>query len=179
MNAENNFHRVYVSIGSNIDRAYHIQSAIETLDSQFDNFRYSPIYETPAVGFDGDNFYNLVASFDTSLTFRELEQQLKWIEDNSGRDRNVEKFSARTLDIDLLLYDQQILLQQGINIPRDEILRYAFVLRPLADLQPDLLHPQTGKTMAFHWQQMQKNSHEDMNMVPVTLESSSKSEAKK
>ena len=153
-----NTHRVYVGIGSNIEQEKYIRLSAQYLRNAFgDNcgLQLSPVYKTRAVGFDGDDFYNLVACFDTDKSAIEVEQTLKQIEHENGRQRNQEKFSARTLDIDLLLYDQDIIQADGISVPRDEIEKYAFVLSPLADLAPELVHPQTGKSMAEMWQVMQ------------------------
>ncbi len=154
----NSQHLVYVGIGSNIEQEKYIRLAAHYLQDAFgDNcqLQLSPVYKTTAVGFDGDDFYNLVARFYTDKSAADVEKTLKQIEHENGRQRNQERFSARTLDIDLLLYDQDIIQTDSISVPRDEIEKYAFVLSPLADLAPDLIHPQTGKTMAEMWQAMQ------------------------
>lgn len=161
-------HQIYVSIGSNIEREKHIRFAMSCLRENFSKVEISPIYETTAVGFDGANFYNLVARFETALDYEPLLAKLKQLEDQSGRDREAKKFSARTLDIDILLFDQEIWQQQGINIPRDEILQYAFVLKPLSDLAPECRHPLSGQTFLAHWQQMRQQMGEAANnMVAV------------
>jgi len=147
-------HLVYVGIGSNIDQEKYIRQSAQSLRETFGEdcqLNLSPVYKTQAVGFDGDDFFNLVASFYTQLSPYEVEKQLKAIENQNGRRRDQDKFSARTLDIDLLLYDQEIIHTDGISIPRDEIEKYAFVLSPLADLAPDLIHPQTQKSIAEMW----------------------------
>ncbi len=98
---------------------------------------------TPArpVGFDGDDFINLVARVETELHPMELREYLRDLEDRFGRKRDVAKFSDRSLDIDILLYDDLVLLSPVLEIPRAEILKFAHVLKPLADLEPDLIHP--------------------------------------
>lgn len=152
-----NKHLVYVGIGSNIDQEKYIRLSAHSLKQAFGEqcqLSLSPVYKTRAVGFDGDDFFNLVASFYTTLSPLEVEKQLKAIENNHGRRRDQDKFSARTLDIDLLLYDDQIIDSDGISVPRDEIEKYAFVLSPLADLAPNLIHPQTKKSMAEMWSEM-------------------------
>ncbi len=159
-----NIHRVYVGIGSNIEQEKYIRLSAQYLRNAFGdncNLQLSPVYKTRAVGFDGDDFYNLVACFDTDKSAVEVEKTLKQIEHENGRQRKQEKFSARTLDIDLLLYDQEIIQADGLSVPRDEIEKYAFVLSPLADLAPELLHPQTGKSMAEMWQVMQADIDEN------------------
>lgn len=155
-------HLVYVGIGSNIEQDKYIRLAAHYLAESFGEqclLQLSPVYKTQAVGFKGDDFFNLVASFITDLSPVEVEQILKDIEHKNGRRRDQEKFSARTLDIDLLLYDQEIINHNGISVPRDEIEKYAFVLSPLADLAPDLIHPQTQQSMSEMWQKLSKQSH--------------------
>ncbi len=154
-------HVVYVGIGSNIEQEKYIRLARQSLLQSFGEhcqLQLSPVYKTRAVGFDGDDFFNLVASFSTDISPFEVEKKLKDIEHKNGRRRGQEKFSARTLDIDLLLYDKEIINRDGISIPRDEIEKYAFVLSPLADLAPGLIHPQTQKTMSEMWQQLSQSS---------------------
>lgn len=165
-------HVVFVSIGSNIERDKHIREAVISLRETFCEGRQiavSPVYETRAVGFEGDNFYNLVARFNTNLSPIEVSRHLKLIEDNYGRDRKQAKFSARTLDIDLLLYDALILDQDGLKVPRDEIKKYAFVLAPLADLAPQSVHPQTGQKYESMWLQM-KNVQTDISQSLIKID---------
>jgi len=143
---------VVVSIGSNVDRENNIRSCLDQLSLRFNNIQTSAVYENKAVGFDGDNFYNLVAAFETDLDVNEMIPIFRAIESEHGRVRGGEKFSSRTLDVDLLLYDDLVLKDQGIDVPRDEIIRYAFVLRPLAEMIPDMMHPQLKQTMSELWQ---------------------------
>lgn len=139
--------QVYLSLGSNINRKKNIRSALHHLAQTFGQLDLSTIYETDAVGFVGDPFLNLAVGLSTTLTPSQVAVCLKNIEDNHLRTRNSKKFSARTLDIDLLLYDQHILHPQ-MDVPRDEITRYAFVLFPLAEIAADVIHPQHHKTIA-------------------------------
>jgi 2-amino-4-hydroxy-6-hydroxymethyldihydropteridine diphosphokinase len=145
--------RVYVSIGSNIDRQRNIQGAIAALEQAFGALQQSRTYESRAVGFDGDPFYNLVVGFDTEQTPQQVAEVLNGIEDAHGRDRSGGKFSSRTLDLDLLLYDALILDEPGLRLPRREILEYAFVLKPLAEIAGEMRHPVTGFSFAALWDQ--------------------------
>ncbi len=143
--------RVYVSIGSNIEREHNVRSAIDMLGEHYRNLQQSRVYETEAVGFEGDHFYNLVVAFDAEETPQQVADYMHEVEDAHGRVRGGEKFAPRTLDLDLLLYDDLVLDEGKLQLPRDEIDKYAFVLRPLAEMVPDLRHPVSGKSYAELW----------------------------
>lgn len=144
--------RVWVSVGSNIDRERHIRAAIQELHTLFGELVISPLYETTAVGFDGDAFLNLVIGFDTGLPPARLHALMREIEARHGRERVGGKFAARTLDLDLLTYGNAVTDEGGKALPRDEILRYAFVLAPLADVAGDERHPELGESYRSLWQ---------------------------
>lgn len=138
--------RVFLSLGSNIDARRHLAAALDALAARFGALALSPVYESPAVGFAGDNFLNLVVGIDTDLAVGALARELRAIEAANQRQRGAAKFCPRTLDIDILTYGDRRGVIDGVQLPRDEILRYAFVLRPLADLAPAALHPERHKT---------------------------------
>ncbi len=142
---------VYVSIGSNIDKEKNIKNCLQELAINFSDLLLSPIYESESVGFEGDNFFNLVACFTTDLTVGELNQSLKVIEDNHGRERSGPKFSGRTLDIDILTYDNLVGDIDGVQLPRDEITKNAFVLLPMADIAGNELHPELQVSYSRLW----------------------------
>lgn len=137
--------RVYLSMGSNIEPLHHIRTGLTHLQRQFGPLILSSVYESQAVGFKGDNFYNLVTGFDTSMTIYQVVDILRHIEQVNGRQRQSKRFSTRTLDLDLLLYDDLILKTDNLEVPRDEISQYAFVLLPLAEIAPTARHPLTGQ----------------------------------
>lgn len=143
--------QIFVSIGSNIDRYQHITAALNALHKVFGALLISSIYESEAVGFDGDNFLNLVVGFNSGLSITELDAQLKTIEDENGRKRTGPKFSARTLDIDILTVDDCCGIFEGIELPRAEILENAFVLLPLAEIAAGQVHPAVNKTYQALW----------------------------
>ena len=133
--------QVYVGIGSNIDPYYHITLALDALQQQFAPLAVSKVYQGKAVGFAGDDFLNAVVGFHSDQPVAELAQQLHRIEDQSGRLRDVERFSARTIDLDLLTYGDAVGEMAGMHLPRSDIEQYAFVLRPLVDIAARQLHP--------------------------------------
>ena len=158
--------RVYISIGSNIDREHNIRSAVLALRERFDNLELSPVYETQAVGFDGDPFFNLAAGFDSAYDIEDTVALLKAIESQHGRGAGQQGFRPRTLDLDLLLYGDLVTQWPGGEVPSDEILRYAFVLRPLVDIAGEQVHPQLGKTFRHLWQE---GEFADRGLIPVPL----------
>lgn len=143
--------RVYLGVGSNIDRERNIRGALHVLEEHFGDIMVSPVYESAAVGFEGDPFYNLVVAIDTDKTVGELAAELRAIEEDWGRDRRSPKFSSRTLDIDILTWGNACGEIDGVSLPRDEILKHAFVLKPLADLAGNDRHPETLRSYAEHW----------------------------
>ncbi len=144
--------RVYVGIGSNIERERSIRGGVRDLALQFDDLVLSQVYDCPAVGFKGQSFLNLVAGFSTDLGLEDLNLELKEIESRNGRVRGSKKFSDRTLDIDVLLYGDLIKHEGRIDVPRYEIRRYAFVLRPLSEMIPDAVHPELKVSYRDMWQ---------------------------
>ena len=147
--------RIYISIGSNINRHYHVQQAGKALSEHFSVLQYSSVYESEAVGFTGNAFYNLVAAAETNLSIAEVVAVFKQIEDNYGRDRSAAKFSGRTIDLDLLTYDD-VICQQPVVLPRAEITENAFVLWPLAEIAPEVIHPLCRQCYRQLWQQYTK-----------------------
>ncbi len=144
--------RIYISVGSNIEAALNIRSAITALRQYYGELILSRVFESEAVGFSGDNFYNLVVGFDSNNTLPQVAAMLRQIEDEHARDRQGPRFSARTIDLDLLLYDNVVDNSNGLNVPRDEIIENAFVLQPLAEVAGSLIHPLLQQTMGELWQ---------------------------
>jgi 2-amino-4-hydroxy-6-hydroxymethyldihydropteridine diphosphokinase len=149
---------IFISIGSNIDRERHIQSGVHALEDHFGPGRYSPVYESEAVGFDGDNFINLVVAFDTDQPVQTVNQILSEIENQHQRDRNAPRFSSRTLDLDLLLFDDLQITEGKLVLPRPDILTNAFVLKPLADLAPEKSDPASNLSYLELWQRFDQAS---------------------
>ncbi|MDQ2077581.1 2-amino-4-hydroxy-6-hydroxymethyldihydropteridine diphosphokinase [Marinimicrobium sp. ABcell2] len=149
---------VYLSLGSNIDRHRHIKAGLDALAEQFGDLTVSSVFESEAVGFSGNNFLNLAVGIDTDLSVAELSEQLKGIEAAHGRERQAPKFSSRTLDIDILTYDDWVGEQAGVRLPRPEIIQNAFVLQPLAEIAPDQKHPELNLSYAELWRRYDKTT---------------------
>ena len=154
----------YLSLGSNQEPLEHLARALVQLRERFGALRVSPLYRTPAVGFEGPDFYNAAVVLDTALEPVELDAWLHALEDVHGRRRDVPRFSDRPLDIDIVFYDQRVLRGPGnLQIPRPE-LRHAFVLKPLVDLAADFEVPGDGRTLAQLWRE-----HPDFASAPTPL----------
>lgn len=144
--------RAWLSLGSNIEPERHIAKALEALRERFGELTVSPTYRTAAVGFDGPDFLNLAIALDTELDPLLLDEWLHALEDRLGRRRDVPRFSSRTCDIDLLLYDDLVLKGPGnLELPRPELATQAFVLQPMADIAPELVHPTLHRSLGELW----------------------------
>jgi len=145
--------RYYLSLGSNEEPERHLASALAELRAHFGDVVASAAWRFPAVGFDGPAFVNLAAGIDTELDPEALNDWLHALEDRHGRRRDVPRYSDRTLDVDIVLCGERVLSGRGnLKIPRDE-LKYAFVLKPLAQIAPDAVHPVAGVRLADLWRE--------------------------
>lgn len=136
--------RVHIGIGSNIEPERHIVAALDALAAAHGELLVSPVYESEAIGFSGPPFLNLVVAFDTELSLEALSQQLRALERGNNYLGGAEKFSSRTLDLDLLLYGDAVGRFGAVTLPRADIADYAYTLWPLADIAGDARHPVTG-----------------------------------
>ena len=141
--------RVYLGLGSNIEREAHLGAGLDALAGLLGDMRCSPVFESHAVGIKSGNFFNLVVTGQTELPLLELDRRLKFIEADNGRYAPERK--GLPLDIDVLLYGEQVGNFNGLVLPRAEILKNAFVLRPLALLAPEVRHPVDGRSFAELW----------------------------
>ncbi|ALS99491.1 2-amino-4-hydroxy-6-hydroxymethyldihydropteridine diphosphokinase [Lacimicrobium alkaliphilum] len=151
--------QIYISLGSNVDREKHTRAGLQALHQSFGELQLSSLFESEAVGFDGKPFYNMVIGAITTKTMPEVAHLLKQIEADNGRVRGGKKFSPRTLDLDLLLYDD-LVTDELVQLPRGEILYNAFVLWPLAEIAPERRHPLVQQSYAQLWQDFDKNKQQ-------------------
>jgi 2-amino-4-hydroxy-6-hydroxymethyldihydropteridine diphosphokinase len=159
--------RVYLGLGSNIDAEANLALGVRELRSHYGELDLSPVYRSAAVGFDGADFLNMVVGLDTDDAPCDIQAQIELIHDLAGRERGDDPFSSRPLDIDLLLYDDLVSSEGKLRLPRRDVLEYSFVLRPLAELDPNLVHPETGRSVAEHWREFDAASHplEPVNVI--------------
>ena len=142
----------FLGLGSNIDPDANIRLGLAEIERRIGPPEVSPVYRAPALGFDSADFLNLVVGVETALSPEALLDAIEAIHVAAGRERDSgTRWVARTLDIDLLTYGDLVAPDPPLRVPRGDILDYAFVLRPLAELAPDAIHPLTGRTFREHW----------------------------
>lgn len=149
----------YVGLGSNIEPHKNLRLGIRELRASYGELRLSNTYQNPAVGFEGADFLNLVAGFETQDSPQAIHERIEAIHAQVGRQRDDNPFSSRPLDIDLLLYGDLVTDEPPVRLPRRDVLEYGFVLRPLAEIAPGYVHPETGRTLAEHWRSFDADRH--------------------
>ncbi len=154
--------RVYIAAGSNIEPERHLGQAVALLQQQFGPLAVSPWYRNRAVGFEGEDFINFAVGFDTGLPLAAVVSQLRDIETACGRPRNAPKWEARAMDLDILLYGDAVSVEP--QLPRPDLLVRPYMLGPLADIAPDLVHPTERATIGQLWARFDRAGHA---MVPV------------
>lgn len=159
---------VYLGLGSNMDPEANLRLGLGELRSRYGELTVSKTYQNAAVGFEGDDFLNLVVGFESEVDPLAIHEHIESIHRMAGRQRGDDPFSSRPLDIDLLLYGDLVAEEAPLKLPRSDVLEYAFVLRPLAEIAPELVHPVSGRTMSDHWQECDTAGH-PLTLVDVTL----------
>lgn len=142
--------QIYISLGSNLNPKKYLQAGLQSLSLVFSDLVQSSIYESEAVGFKGNNYLNMVVSAVTEYDVAETVAVLKQIELDHGRQPNVKKSKTRTLDLDLLLYDE-LVTTFPIELPRADIVKHAFVLLPLTEIASTKRHPSLKHSYAKLW----------------------------
>jgi 2-amino-4-hydroxy-6-hydroxymethyldihydropteridine diphosphokinase len=151
--------QVFVAAGSNVAPREHMALATCEIARAFPDVRFSPWYENRAAGFEGEDFINLVAGFTTELGVDELLVVLRSIEAVCGRPREAPRWAPRTMDLDVLLYGDLVCQRPGLTLPRPDLLVRAYMLGPLADLAPGLVHPSAGVTIGELWRRFDQTAH--------------------
>jgi 2-amino-4-hydroxy-6-hydroxymethyldihydropteridine diphosphokinase len=149
--------QVYLSVGSNIAPESNLRLACRELSDAFGRLELSNVYRNPAEGFDGAEFLNMVIGFRTDKAPEQIVARLEDIHAKANRKRQANRFSSRTLDLDLLLYGS--IVKRSLKLPHADIEKYSFVAKPLADIAPDRRHPVTGLTMKEIWDNFEQDQH--------------------
>jgi 2-amino-4-hydroxy-6-hydroxymethyldihydropteridine diphosphokinase len=157
---------VYVAAGSNVEPEKNLARALDEIERVFGELATSPAYRNPAVGFEGADFINLVVGLRTADPVSRVKQELERIEMLCGRPRDAPKWAPRTMDLDILMYDQLVSDTPGLIVPRPDLLRRAFMLKPLADVAPGLRHPTQHRTIGELWAEFPAADH---SLVVVTI----------
>jgi 2-amino-4-hydroxy-6-hydroxymethyldihydropteridine diphosphokinase len=151
--------RVLVAAGSNVEPLANLRRALDLLAAHYPHLRASTAYRNRAVGFEGDDFVNLVIGFDTAEDVREVMQQLHAAEAACGRERLAPKWAPRAMDLDVLLYGERVCDEPGLVLPRPDLVRRAYMLGPAAEIAPDVRHPTVGATLAELWRNFEQQDH--------------------
>ncbi|HEY5559407.1 MAG TPA: 2-amino-4-hydroxy-6-hydroxymethyldihydropteridine diphosphokinase [Steroidobacteraceae bacterium] len=157
----------YVAAGSNVRPRENLRRALATLGAEFPGLQASRAFSNAAVGFKGDDFVNMVVRFPVELPLPALLERLKAVERESGREAGAPKWGPRTLDLDLLLYGDRVSRLPGVTLPHPDLTTRAWVLGPLAELAPDLVHPVLRERFSALWQRFDQHAHP---LAPVVLD---------
>jgi 2-amino-4-hydroxy-6-hydroxymethyldihydropteridine diphosphokinase len=150
---------VFVAAGSNIEPGKYLCRALQALDETCGPLTVSPAYRNPAVGFEGSDFVNLVVRFETPLPVAQVRERLQQIEALCDRPAAAPKWAPRSMDLDILLYDAMVSSEPGLVLPRPDLVRRAYMLKPMADIAPEVRHPVLGKTMRELWLAFDQQAH--------------------
>ena len=156
----------YVAAGSNVRPRASLSRALALLGDEFPGLRASRAYSNAAVGFEGDDFINLVVAFPAEIPTEELLDRLKSIERSCGREPGAPKWGPRSLDLDLLLHGDRVGRVAGKSLPHPDLLTRAWVLGPLAELSPALVHPVARERIDSLWRRFDRSAHP---LTPVAL----------
>jgi 2-amino-4-hydroxy-6-hydroxymethyldihydropteridine diphosphokinase len=157
---------VYVAAGSNVEPEKHLAAAVRELAAFFPDVRSSSWYRNRAVGFEGEDFINWVAAFSTELPVHAVVECLQGIETRCGRPRDAPRWAPRTMDLDVLLYGNLVCDEPKLKLPRPDLLKRAYMLGPLAELAPDVVHPTVGLTIGQLWSRFDRVAH-PLHRVPA------------
>jgi 2-amino-4-hydroxy-6-hydroxymethyldihydropteridine diphosphokinase len=158
---------VYVAAGSNVEPEKHLARACAQIAQSWPDARFSNAYRNVAVGFDGPDFINLVCGFSTAEPIGAVIARLRAIETLCGRPRFAPKWASRTMDLDVLLFGDRVEKTTEYTLPRPDLLKRPYMLGPMAEIAPDVVHPTEGKKMGELWKAFDRDGHA---MEPVKLD---------
>jgi len=151
--------QVLVAAGSNVEPLVNLRRALDALASHYPALRCSTAYRNRAVGFEGEDFINLVVGFDTGHDVRTVMDHLHEAETLCGRARHAPKWAPRSMDLDILLFGDRVCDEPGLVLPRPDLVRRAYMLGPAAELAPATVHPTLGVTLADLWRDFAQGEH--------------------
>ncbi len=157
----------YLSGGSNVEPEKNLLAAARELKRSFPGTRFSRCYRNRAVGFEGPDFINFAAELPVSGGPEWLRAELQRIEALCGREPGAPRWAPRSMDLDVLLFGDEQLSMPGLVVPRPDLLKRAFMLGPLAELAPAVVHPREMRRMDELWREFDRDSHV---LVPVGLD---------
>ncbi len=150
---------VYVAAGSNVRPRDNLRRVLAILRRSWPDMRVSRAYANPAVGFQGDDFVNLVMGFETDEPLDAVLARLHAAEAACGRPREAPKWAPRSMDLDVLLYGDMVGEFPGAVLPRPDLLRRAYMLGPLAELAPEVEHPTLHRSIRDLWEGFDRDAH--------------------
>jgi len=150
---------VFVAAGSNVEPIANLRRALAMLRAHYPQLRRSRAWRNAPVGFEGEDFVNLVVAFDTEEPIQAVIARLHEIEAACGRARDAPRWAPRSMDLDMLLYGDRVVSEPGLVLPRPDLVRRAYMLGPVAELAPELRHPTLGRTMGDLWTRFDRQAH--------------------
>lgn len=158
--------RVFVAAGSNLEPEKNLARACAEILHSWPDAVFSRAYRNVAVGFDGPDFINLVMGFSTAEPLEDVITRLRAIETLCGRPRLAPKWASRSMDLDVLLFGDRIEKTSEYTLPRPDLVKRPYMLGPMAEIAPEVLHPTAHKPMGELWGAFDLEGHV---MSPVDL----------
>jgi 2-amino-4-hydroxy-6-hydroxymethyldihydropteridine diphosphokinase len=157
----------WVSGGSNLDARQNLRRAACELKARYPGARFSRCYRNASVGFEGPDFINFVAELRCHDEPEALRAELQRIERLCGRPADAPRWAPRAMDLDILMVGERVQNHAGLVLPRPDLLRWAFMLGPLAELAPEVMHPVESKTLGELWMRFDRQAHP---LEPIDLD---------